>query len=326
MVCEITKFNPPVTWLLPVKNGMPYLTETLASIEAQTYKHWEILVWDNGSTDGTIEELKKWIPARLPGRLIIDRPLDLGESLARMVEICETELCARIDADDINLPERLEKQLEFLADCPETAVLGSWIYAIDQQGSTKDLQTRPLAHDDIIHQMLTQNVLVHPSVILRKSAILAAGNYRNLNYIEDLDLWLRIARSHKLRNIDIPLIKYRIHNHSTTKLAIKHNRLDRAVNNCLSEHALLTYGCTEDDMSLLQARNHPLAIRPILQIAQYLQKNQGGELLSRWQSRSFIQSAKNLLSPRDIPSRLAIAGLSKISSINIPDCLKKSGI
>ena len=102
-----------VTWLIPVLNGMPYISETLASIEAQTYQNWEVLVWDNGSTDGTLEELEKWIPTRLPGRIITGEPLSLGDSLARMVEECKTELCARIDADDINLPERLEKQVAF---------------------------------------------------------------------------------------------------------------------------------------------------------------------------------------------------------------------
>src|SRR5438552_5677499 len=106
--------NERVTWLMPVKNGMPYLSETLASIEAQTYRDWEILVWDNGSTDGTLDELRRWIPSRLPGRIIDNRPLSLGNSLAALVEAAGTELCARIDADDVNYPERLERQVAFL--------------------------------------------------------------------------------------------------------------------------------------------------------------------------------------------------------------------
>jgi glycosyltransferase involved in cell wall biosynthesis len=147
-----------VTWLLPIKNGMPYLTETLASIEAQTYTNWEVLAWDNGSTDGTIEELNRWIPNRLAGRLITGKPLTLGGSLAQMVEVCETELCARIDADDVNLPSRLERQLEFLSNHPEISVLGSWMYFIDEHGLQKeDLYTIPLNHDDIVHEMLTRN-------------------------------------------------------------------------------------------------------------------------------------------------------------------------
>ena len=83
-----------VTWLLPIKDGMPFLPETLASIEAQTYQDWEVLAWDNGSTDGTIQELKRWIPSRLPGRVVTDCPLGLGLSLAQMVLRADTELCA----------------------------------------------------------------------------------------------------------------------------------------------------------------------------------------------------------------------------------------
>ena len=58
------KAPPSVTWLLPVKNGMPYLPETLASIAAQTCGDYQVLAWDNGSTDTTIEELRSWIPSR----------------------------------------------------------------------------------------------------------------------------------------------------------------------------------------------------------------------------------------------------------------------
>jgi|GEM_PF-6571817 len=94
---------------------MPYLPETLASVEAQTYTNWEVLALDDGSTDSTLEELKKWIPSRLPGRVIAGESAGVGAALARLVKECTTELCARIDGDDINMPERLEKQVGFLS-------------------------------------------------------------------------------------------------------------------------------------------------------------------------------------------------------------------
>ena len=77
---------------MAVKNGMPYLPETLASIEAQTYRDWEIVVWDNGSTDGTLDELRRWIPSRLAGRVIYGNPLSLGTSLAKLVETARSNM------------------------------------------------------------------------------------------------------------------------------------------------------------------------------------------------------------------------------------------
>src|SRR3954470_6092499 len=111
--------TPKVTWLLPVKNGMPYLPETLASIEAQTYRNWEIIAWDNDSTDGTLELLQAWIPERLPGKIVTGNPLPLGRTLSELVQLAETEYCARIDADDVNYPNRLAVQVAFLNAHPE---------------------------------------------------------------------------------------------------------------------------------------------------------------------------------------------------------------
>ncbi len=304
--------NDRVTWLMPIKNGMPYLPETLASIEAQTHTNWEILVWDNGSTDGTIEELAKWIPDRLPGKVIVGEPSTLGGSLARMVEICETEFCARIDADDLNLPERLEKQLEFLSNHPEIAVLGSQIYPIDETGLPKEYSLpMPLNHDDILHGMLLRNPISHPSVVFRRSAILEVGNYRNLYFqwnqvnIEDYDLWLRVAQQYKIANLDIHLVKYRIHENSTTVLAIRDNRIKKAVDDWICASAPLNFGCSESEMRLLRSKSHPFAFRPILQIAKYLQQTQGGNL-ERLNSASFIDSTKHLVSSKDILSLLLL--------------------
>src|SRR5437870_1083178 len=127
-----------ITWLLPVKNGMPFLTETLHSIAAQTYQNFEVIAWDNGSTDGSVAELEGWIPGRLPGRVITGNPLRLGASLAAMVEMAETELLARIDADDVNDPARLAKQAAFMAEHPAVGAVGSDIAFIDEQGQRID--------------------------------------------------------------------------------------------------------------------------------------------------------------------------------------------
>lgn len=309
-----------ITWLLPVKNGMPYLPETLASIEAQTYKNWEILAWDNGSTDDTVEELNKWIPSRLSGRLVTDQPMSVGGSRAAMINRCKTEFCALVDADDINLPERLEKQLTFLHTAPEVAVLGCQMYIIDANGNLSDqIYDVPLNHSDILHGMLTQNTIAQPSVLLRRSAILQVGNYRdfylrwNRVNIEDYDLWLRVSQQFNLANLDIPLVKYRVHQNSTTQLAIKENRINKAINDCICENAPLTYGCSESDMRLLRERKHPFAFQPILQIAKHLKKTSKSK--NTLISQSFINNTKNLISSKDILSRLLLSAYHPNKSI-----------
>lgn len=198
-----------ITWLLPVKNGMPYLTETLASIEAQTYRDWEVLAWDNGSTDGTLEELRRWIPARLPGRVIHDQPLSLGGSLARLVEVAETELCARIDADDVNYPERLTLQVAFLLEHPQVGMVGTQIEFIDERGSTySGAWKQPCDNAEIRWQLRWACPFSHPTVMFRRSVIIAAGNYIDI-VPEDLDLWMRVGRISETANMPDVLLKYR---------------------------------------------------------------------------------------------------------------------
>ena len=307
-----------VTWLLPVKNGMPYLPETLASIEAQTYKNWEVLAWDNGSTDGTVEELKKWIPSRLPGRVVTDSPLPLGECLAEMVRQANTEFCARIDADDINFPERLEKQVDFLLKNSDIAVLGSQINCIDQNGKKHHLRMEyPLVHDDIVHYMLRTCAMSHPTVLFRRSAILAVGNYRdvfvdgNRYFCEDYDLWLRVATRFKLNNLDLTLLNYRVHDRSITRITSAENMTTRAENDCLCRNAPLLYGCLEEDAQLLREWCHPEPIKVLMQIAEYLDRTQESNVPDRLRSKSFIGVGRQMMSSKDVISCLRWAALNQ---------------
>ena len=147
---------------------------------------------------------------------------------------------------------------------------------------------------------------------LRESAVLAVGNYRHLETwnqvnIEDYDLWMRISHSYKLANLDTPLVKYRIHQSSTTQKAIKENRIDRAMDICISENASLVFGCSEVEMRLLRTRSHNFATLPILKIAAHLQRNGDNHLVSRLTCPTFISNTKSLVSSKDIFSRLFIS-------------------
>ena len=307
--------NDRVTWLLPVRNGMPYLPETLASIEAQTYHNWEILVWDDGSTDGTLEELEKWIPSRLPGKIFTGESLGVGGALARLVEACETELCARIDADDINLPKRLEKQVAYMQKHPEITVLGSAMYRINEQGDRYKYSYRfPQHHDNIVILLLSETCIGHPSVMFRKSAILDIGNYRSLPKVEDYDLWLRVASRYKLANLPEFLVEYRIRSNSETQIVKQENRIEEVMRTCLYQHVEILFGCSVQDIALLVEKHHPNPIKILLKILFFLKKSQGGSWIGRLLSDSFFRVSKNVLESGNLPARIALAMLEILPS------------
>ncbi|MBV8832745.1 MAG: glycosyltransferase, partial [Acidobacteriaceae bacterium] len=201
--------NPPVTWLMPVRNGMPCIRETLASIAAQHYDNHRLLVWDNGSTDGTIEELRQWVPSKIPGRIVHNQPMGLGSSLAALVRQADTEYCARIDADDINRPERLVRQVTFPEEHPAVGIVGSQAQAIDEKGSKVECRPAPTADAEIRWRTRWLTSFFHPSVLFRRSVVLAAGNYRNLKPYEDQELWIRMSNITEMRNLPEQLIEYR---------------------------------------------------------------------------------------------------------------------
>ena len=225
-----------VTWLIPIKNGMPYLPRMLASIACQTHRDYQVIAWDNGSADGTVDVLRQWIPRRLPGEVVTDHPLPFGSSLAAMVEQAKTELCARIDADDINEPQRLARQVQFLAKHPDVAVLGS---AMRHMGSDDhllpDRSAPPLQDAEIRWRLRFCNALNHPTVVFRRSAVLAAGNYRDALPAEDYELWLRMALNHRMANLAEPLVRYRVHD--TSLCAVHQDRIDSIRQHIRRRHA-----------------------------------------------------------------------------------------
>lgn len=303
--------TPHVTWLLPVRNGMPYLTEALASIASQTYRDWEVLAWDNGSTDGSAEELRRWLPTRIPGRAVTDQPLRLGLCRAEMVRQARAELCACMDADDVSFPDRLEKQVAFLQAHTEVAAVGGQMECIDSAGRRTGEFRLPLRHADIVHAMLHTTGLAAPTVLFRRSAVLQVGNYRDLELAEDLDLWLRIAARYAVANLDSPLVRYRIHERSTTQIAHAERRLREAAEETFCRNAPLLLGCSPAEARRLRRRRHPCAVWLLYRMVRRTHRARNGSLLDRMRSESFISAGRQLAGSSDLVSRLALAMLER---------------
>ena len=207
--CVPTMMDQPwVTWLLSAKNSMPYLPITLESIAAQTYTNHKVFAWDDCSTDGSLEELKRWIPGRIPGKIFSGRSMRLGPSLAFLLSEADTELCARIDGDDVNTLTRLEQQVRTMMEHPQLGVLGSHVSIIDEEGNRIEDWLYP-ANDAEARWLTRYSAQVaHPAVMLRRSMIQAAGGYRDFVY-EDSDLWIRVCPVAEVSNVPEVLLYYR---------------------------------------------------------------------------------------------------------------------
>ncbi|MEO0475284.1 MAG: glycosyltransferase [Planctomycetota bacterium] len=207
---------PRVTWLLPVRNGEQYLERTLISIAEQDYPAHAhtVYAWDDGSSDSTPDLLRKWIGREVPGRIVSNERIGLGRALAQLTVAAQSELLARIDADDIAEPDRIRRQVDYLCDHRKVGVLGTQMKSIDGNQILSDYPTKDA---EIRWALRFTNPVSHPSVMLRRSAVLEAGNYRDLPPgNEDYDLWVRMALLVRFATLDQPLLRYRVHDNAAT--------------------------------------------------------------------------------------------------------------
>ena len=202
---------------MPVYNGERYLREAIKSILTQTYKDFEFLIINDGSTDSTREVILSYDDPRI--RLVDnERNLGLHRSLNRGLELAEGEYVARQDADDISESERLAKQVAFLEAHADVALLGTWYKQIDSEGNVVKYYERPCDYAGIRFFLLFANAFVHSSVMLRKSVVLGQIGFYNeaFAYAADYELWYRIARHSAVANLDEYLVRYRINAWSMT--------------------------------------------------------------------------------------------------------------
>lgn len=195
---------------MPVHNGERFLGEALDSIFAQTFRDFELVVVDDGSSDETPAIIADYAARDSRLRPIRQEPSGLTSSLNRGWRSAAGEYVARMDADDVALPDRFEQQVEFLDAHPEVAVVGTAAIAIGPDGEEVSAVHYPEDDAAIRRELWRYNCLVHSSVMMRRSALEEVDGYR-LDQAEDYDLWLRIAERHALANLPQRLLRYRYH-------------------------------------------------------------------------------------------------------------------
>lgn len=202
--------NVSVTVLMPVYNGERYLREAVESVLSQTYTDFEFLIIDDGSCDRTGDILASYHDPRIR---LIRNTVNLGmtTSLNKGLELARGKYIARMDCDDISLPQRLSRQVAFMEMHPEVGLCGSWAKTTGQ--ASKDLWRYPVDPEVIKCTLLFSSILVHPSVMFRRELFLKAGLLYNVNFkrAQDYELWVRAARHTVVTNIGEVLLYYRLH-------------------------------------------------------------------------------------------------------------------
>ena len=205
---------PRITVLLPIYNAERFLAEAIRSVLCQTFDDFELLLLDDGSSDGSAD-IAHDAAAKDSRIVVVDGThqgyvywLNTGLNMAR------GELIARMDADDICLQSRFAKQVRFLDAHPECCVVGTQAIRIDSEGATINRWLVPERHDDIDELFMRgrTGMIIHPSAMLRRAPLLQVGGYRSgFELAEDYDLFLRLAEVGQLANLPDVLLQYRVH-------------------------------------------------------------------------------------------------------------------
>lgn len=200
---------------MPVYNGERYIKETVKSVLGQTFPDFEFIIIDDGSTDETLNTLNFFNDNRIKikkqnhGGIV--KALNIGIKESQGVYII------RIDADDVCIPTRFERLVEYMDKNPQTSVCGSWARRINESGEVVgEFNYPPINNKDIKKYTLLHNPFIHPSVIIRKSIFEKIDLYKNFKHNEDYELWTRVLQLWEGYNIPEFLINYRIHNNQIT--------------------------------------------------------------------------------------------------------------
>ena len=213
---------PALSVAMSVYNAEAYLALAIESILAQSMPAFEFLILNDGSNDRSKEIIDGYAARDSRIRAIHRENKGLIVSLNQLLEEARAPLIARMDADDIALPDRFAKQLTFMAAHPDYGVVGTWTRDIDANGESFPLggADHPTSHEDFIAHIEQGPLICHPSVIMRADVVRAVGGYHAaFKHCEDYDLWLRLSSVTKICSIPERLVLYR---HTDGQVSNKH--------------------------------------------------------------------------------------------------------
>lgn len=197
-----------VSVLLSVHNGAATIAAAIESIRAQTLADWELIVIDDASTDGTYARIDDIDDERI--RIIRNATnRGLAASLNIAFRASHGEFIARMDADDVALPDRFRRQVDFLRAHPDVDVVGGAALVVDREGRELGTAMRPETHDEIVSGIFRINPFIHPAVMMRRRVLEELGGYdESLLRAQDYDLWFRGVSRFRYHNLQEPVLRY----------------------------------------------------------------------------------------------------------------------
>ncbi len=214
MIKDMASLNPPkVSVIMAVKDGEKYLRAAMDSILAQVFTDFEFIVVDDRSTDSSLQIVQQY--AQEDARIHVienDHHAGLSASLNKGICTAQGELIARMDADDISLPHRLEEQAKYMNEHPEIDVLGTGFNLVDEAGN--HLRSITFSNDpDILRwDLLFFTPIAHPSAMMRSSIIRKVGGYNTkIASAQDYELWTRVILAGRLSNLEEIHMRLRLH-------------------------------------------------------------------------------------------------------------------
>lgn len=250
--------------LITVYNGESYISQTLDSVIAQTFTDWRLIVVDDLSTDRTAAIVSDY--ARRDQRILLVKGEHKGIAAAANIGLAyvTAPLIARLDGDDIALPERLQVQFDYLQQHPDVLAVGSDVMLINEHNKPLRRRKAPTGWENIREILKTRNCMCHPSATIRSEALRRIGGYREkFRNSLDYDLWLRISEIGKIENISQDLLLYRRHASQVSASGNAHRQTIYSVG-AVTDHFLRNYGFGELQTVVDEANNDDLVEKLLL--------------------------------------------------------------
>ncbi|WP_417504423.1 glycosyltransferase family 2 protein [Marinomonas gallaica] len=271
--------TPMITVAMPVKNGAKFLAEAIESILAQSYEDFELLILDDHSDDDSAKIVKAYESLDPRVKLLLAKGEGLVSALNQLLEVAKGEYFARMDADDISNPARLEKQFQHLEQHADCDIIGSWVSVMGQKQEI--WHYRRTFADTATVLLMGKTPLCHPSIMGRKAVMRRLGYRSKYRHMEDMDLFARaLAMGVKFYALPEILLQYRIHSasisaqHEAAQMS-QRARIVKEMMNSITETTAydeqidqfvrsVSYGQRIDDEARDFFKQHMLAINAVL--------------------------------------------------------------